>query len=108
MPDLSNLPGMPDMSNVHLPPGQVMPTLAPGGAFILLTLPEAAGTHHSETRTPPACKTVLADEKYSYAKSNLSANTSVDPNDPDHMTGESVQQTEHGAATLKWDLRRGN
>jgi hypothetical protein len=111
MPDLTNLPGMPtlpDGTTARLPPGQVMPTLAPGGIFLLLTLPEATGTHHSETRTLPGCKTVNADEKYSYVKSNLSANPTVDPNDPDHIKGEQVQPSEHGSATLKWDLRRGN
>jgi hypothetical protein len=108
LPDLTNLPGMPGGGNAHLPPGQVVPGFAPGGVFLLLTLPEAAGTHHSETRTLPGCKTVLADEKYSYVKSNLSANPTVDPNDPDHLKGEQVQQYEHGSAILKWDLRRGN
>jgi len=120
MPDLSSIPGMPDLTNLpampampdgtspRLPPGQVMPTMAPGGIFLLLTLPEAAGTHHSETRTLPGCKNVMADEKYTYAKSNLSANPTVDPNDPDHMKGEQVQPSPNGSAVLKWDLRRGN
>jgi hypothetical protein len=120
MPDLSSIPGMPDLTNLltppslpdgtqpRLPPGQVMPSLAPGGLFLLLTLPEATGTHHSETRTLPGCKTVNADEKYSYVKSNLSANPTLDPNDPDHLKGEQSQPSTTGSAILKWDLRRGN
>jgi hypothetical protein len=111
MPDLTNLPGMPGLPGgptANLPPGQVMPGFAPGGVFLLITLPEATGTHHSETRTLPGCKNVIADEKYLYGKYNTTANATIDPNDPDHMAGESVQQTEHGNATLKWDLHRGN
>jgi hypothetical protein len=106
LPDLSNIPGLPDGSSVRLPPGQVAPTMAPGGYFLLLTLPEATGTHHADMRTLPGCKTQTQDEKYAYGMSNASANGSVDPNDPDHLTGESVQKTEHGSAILKWDLRR--
>jgi hypothetical protein len=113
LPDLSSIPGMPplpDMSNLpgmQLPPGQVMPGFAPGGYFLLVTLPEATGNHRSDTRTLPGCKKEVKDEKYSYGKSNASANGTVDPNDPDHLAGEQVQQTQNGKVVLKWDLRRG-
>jgi hypothetical protein len=80
-----------------------------GNMLLTWYVPAYKGNHHSEMRTvPPACKAVLRDEPYSAQKSFKSVKPTVDPNDPNHLAGQSIvdNPNDKTTTTIKWDLTR--
>lgn len=77
--------------------------------FLAWTIPEYSGTHQSDKATvPPACKHTVRDEPYSVRQSSGGVQPKVDPNDPNHLVGESVVEDPNNkmTTTIKWNLSR--
>jgi hypothetical protein len=62
--------------------------------------------HHSDTRTLPGCRVVVQDEKHQYDMTGAMIQATPDPNDPNHLAGQKVDQTDGGKMVITWDLRR--
>jgi hypothetical protein len=79
------------------------------GVYLAWSVPAYSGTEHTEMRTvPPTCKSVLRDDPYTVGKSHSGVQPTVDPKDPNHLTGQSVVEDPNSktTTTIKWDLSR--
>jgi hypothetical protein len=79
------------------------------GVYLAWSVPAYSGTEHTEMRTvPPTCKSVLRDDPYTVGKSHSGVQPTVDPKDPNHLTGQSIVEdpTIKTTTTIKWDLSR--
>jgi hypothetical protein len=108
MPELP--PGVVLPPGVTLPPGITLPALTEGGAFIQYTPTEGSrlvGNHNTDLLTTPGCKRELKDERHEYSFNGAHIDAKLDPDDPNHLTGEKVIEVQGGTRTvIKWDLRR--
>jgi hypothetical protein len=80
-----------------------------GGVFLAWSVPAYSGTHLSEIgTTPPACKIAPREEPYVVRKGNGGVQPKVDPNDTNHLTGQSIVEEPNNktTTTIKWDLSR--
>jgi hypothetical protein len=107
------LPGLPPgfalPPGMTLPPGFEMPSSSPGGAFFQYgptDKSEVAGTHHSDIQSTPGCKREVKDERHVYQIMGAHIDSPLDPDDPNHLVGEKIIETNNSKTVIKWDLRR--
>jgi hypothetical protein len=102
-------PGFALPPGMTLPPGFEMPSFSPGGAFFQYgptDKSEVAGTHHSDIQSTPGCKKEVKDERHVYQIMGAHVDSPVDPDDPNHLVGEKIIETNNSKTVIKWDLRR--
>jgi hypothetical protein len=100
-----SFPGFPP--GMELPPGMVPPS-SPGPfiGYAPTESSELVGNHHTDIRSMPGCQQAVSDEQHKYQLTGAMIEVTIDPDDPNHLSGEKVVDSTHGKTTITWDLTR--
>ena len=90
----------------ELPPGAPVPSVGPFFRYASNAKSEIGGNIHLDIVGMPGCKQTITDTRQPYHIDGALIELTVDPRNPNHLTGQKELKLAVGSRVIKWDLRR--